>query len=70
MREIVEKRNLRSKTFDRGGDKRLLRIGIRKPLHFLNEDGALQDIEVVVSWQDGRQRRRIALASVVEGLAP
>ena len=54
MREIVEKRNLRSKTFDRGGDKRLLRIGIRKPLHFLNEEGALQDIDLTPSLDRGQ----------------
>jgi general secretion pathway protein I len=32
--------------------------------------GALQAVEVVVSWQDGRQRRRVVLNSVVEGMQP
>jgi len=33
------------------------------------EPGALQEIEVVVSWADGLKDRRIQLDSVVEGLA-
>ena len=32
------------------------------------EQGALQEIEVVVSWADGLRDRRIQLDSVVEGL--
>lgn len=32
------------------------------------ESGALQDIEVTVSWADGLRDRQIALSSVVEGL--
>lgn len=33
------------------------------------EPGALQEIEVVVSWADGLRDRRIQLDSVVEGIA-
>jgi general secretion pathway protein I len=33
-------------------------------------DGALQEIEVAVSWQDGRKRRRVVLHSIVEGYRP
>ena len=32
------------------------------------EEGALQEIEVVVSWADGLRDRKIQLDSVVEGL--
>ena len=31
--------------------------------------GALQNIEIAVSWQDGLKRRRVVLHSVVEGVA-
>lgn len=34
------------------------------------EAGALQAIEVVVSWPDGSRRRSVTLHSVVEGMAP
>jgi general secretion pathway protein I len=30
-------------------------------------DGALQEIEVEVSWRDGSKRRRVVLHSIVEG---
>ncbi|TXS91325.1 prepilin-type N-terminal cleavage/methylation domain-containing protein [Parahaliea maris] len=30
--------------------------------------GVLQDVEVVVAWQDGRHRREVRLNSVVEGV--
>lgn len=30
--------------------------------------GSLQDVEVVVAWQDGRHRREVRLNSVVEGV--
>lgn len=33
------------------------------------ESGLLQDIEVVVSWQDGERRRQVLLQSVVPGMA-
>ena len=32
------------------------------------EEGALQEIEIIVSWADGLRDRRIRLDSVVEGL--
>ena len=32
------------------------------------DEGALQDIEIIVSWADGLRDRRIRLDSVVEGL--
>jgi len=32
--------------------------------------GALQEIEVVVSWPDGRKQHRVVLNSVVEGMEP
>lgn len=31
--------------------------------------GALQNIEIAVSWQDGLKRRRVVLHSVVEGVS-
>mgnify|MGYP001544958135 FL=1 len=31
--------------------------------------GALQNIEIAVSWQDGLKRRRVVLQSVVEGVS-
>ncbi len=34
------------------------------------EPGSLQEIEVVVSWPDGLQRRRVVLNSFVAGIAP
>lgn len=54
MREIVEKRNLRSKTFDLGGRKRLLRLGIKKPLHYVNEQGQLDDIDLTPTLDRGQ----------------
>jgi general secretion pathway protein I len=32
------------------------------------DEGALQEIEIIVSWADGLRDRRIRLDSVVEGL--
>ena len=34
------------------------------------ETGALQSVEVAVSWPDGSRRRRVVLESVVEGMGP
>jgi len=46
MKEIVEKRTLRTKTFDLGGGKYTLRTGIKKPLHYVDARGELCDIDV------------------------
>lgn len=54
MREIVERRNLRAKTFDLGGGKRMLRLGIRKPLHYVNEQGQLEDIDLTPTLDRGQ----------------
>lgn len=54
MRELVKKRNLRSKTFDLGGRKRLLRLGVKKPLHYVNEQGKLEDIDLTPTLARGQ----------------
>lgn len=54
MRELVKKRNLRSKTFDLGGRKRLLRLGIKKPLHYVNEQSQIEDIDLTPTLARGQ----------------
>lgn len=54
MREITSKRNLHSKTFDLGNGKRMLRSGIRKPLHYINEQSKLEDIDLTPTLDRGQ----------------
>jgi hypothetical protein len=54
MREFVKKRRMNSKTFDLGGRKRMLRTGIRKPLHYVDQDGRLADIDVTPTLDRGQ----------------
>lgn len=54
MRELVKKRRMNSKTFDLGGKKRMLRLGIKKPLHYVNEQGQLEDIDLTPTLDRGQ----------------
>jgi len=54
MREFVKKRKLRSKIFDLGGRKRMLRTGIKKPLHYVGDKGELEDIDLTPTLDRGQ----------------
>lgn len=54
MREFRKKRKMNSKTFLLDNGKRMLRTGIRKPLHYVDQDGKLADIDVTPTLDRGQ----------------
>lgn len=54
MREIIKKRGLRSKKFDLGDRKKMLRLGIKKPLHYISDEGKLEDIDLTPTLDRGQ----------------
>jgi hypothetical protein len=54
MREFRKKRKMNSKTFLLDNGKRMLRTGIRKPLHYIDQDGKLADIDMTPTLDRGQ----------------